>query len=620
MLHVVVCNLDTFAGKTLFKILTKCLVLIPVLLVACSEKGGEAGRQPSKPLIPPNIILILTDDQGYGDLGCHGNPWMKTPHLDQFSQDAVSATNFHVGTTCSPTRAGLMTGRNANRNGAWHTIAGCSILNPQEETIADVFARNGYQTAMFGKWHLGDNYPYRPHDRGFDEAFYCGGGGVWQTPDYWKNDYFDDTYFRNGQPEKVEGYCTDVWFDEAIRYIERAKGQPFLLYLAPNAAHSPFNVPREYMELYQNTPLKPWQQRFYGMVTNLDGNFGKLIGYLDEAGLAENTIVIYTTDNGTAGGVHWDKEKKKKIGYNAGLKGTKGSQYDGGHRVPFFIRWPKGGLDGGRKTDGLIAHVDMLPTLAGMSGLSYTPKLKPDGMNVNHLLLGEKDTLERMLVIDTQRKQWPEKGRNSCVMSSEWRLVNGDELYNFFDDPGQEKNIAGSHPAQVKKMQQFYDEWWAGTTTEWQHSRIPVGNENANPVLITVHDLHTEEVLPWNQQMIRTARDNPDGYYTMKVETDGVYRFRLSRYPPESNLAINASAMPVKADKFKDGFSEGKSLKIKKATVKVGDKVFTKPVDGTKASVVIDAGLTSGEMDMKAWFELEDGNRVPVYYSLIEKM
>lgn len=604
----------------MIKVIRTGLILTPFLFLTCKQKSRERDNQLSKQSERPNVILILTDDQGYGDLGSHGNPWMKTPHLDEFAKNAVEATNFHVGTTCSPTRAGLMTGRNANRNGAWHTIAGCSILNRQEETMAEVFARNGYQTAMFGKWHLGDNYPYRPHDRGFMEAFYCGGGGVWQTPDHWGNDYFDDTYFRNGKPEKTEGYCTDVWFDEAIGYIERVKKQPFFLYLAPNAAHGPFNVPPEYMQLYKDTPLTPLQQRFYGMVTNLDDNFGKLTAYLDKAGLAENTIVIYTTDNGTAAGVRWDKKKNKKIGYNAGLNGTKGSHYDGGHRVPFFIRWPDGGLKDGRKTEELIAHVDLLPTLAGMSGLPYTSRLTPDGMNVHHILNGQKDTSERMLVIDTQRIQWPEKGRNSCVMTTEWRLVNGGELYNFFDDPGQTIDLADQYPGQVEKMQQFYEDWWTDTASEWKHSAIPIGNDNANPTFITIHDLHTGEQLPWNQEMIRVAKSNPDGYYKINVEAEGSYQFQLSRYPPESELAINASAAAVRAEAFKDGFSEGKALKVIKAIVEIGDLVFTNNVDGSGPSVVIDAELNQGETDMKTWFELEDGNRIPAYYSLVEKI
>ena len=596
------------------------IFVLLLLLTACQGRPGESDSGSSPSDQRPNVILILTDDQGYGDLGSHGNPWIKTPHLDKFSGEAVEGTNFHVGTTCTPTRAGLMTGRNANRNGAWHTIAGCSILNPEEETMAAVFAGNGYQTAMFGKWHLGDNYPYRPHDRGFQETFYCGGGGVWQTPDYWGNDYFDDTYFRNGQPEKATGYCTDVWFNEAIKYIEKVKKEPFFVYLAPNAAHSPFNVPPKYMNLYKNTPLAPWQQRFYGMVTNLDENFGKLLGYLDNAGLAENTIVIYTTDNGTAGGIYLDKESGKEIGYNAGLKGIKGSQYDGGHRVPFFIRWPEGGLNGGRKTKELLAHVDILPTLAKMTGLSYTPKFPLDGMAADHLLKGSKDTSERMLVIDTQRIQWPEKGRNSCVMSTEWRLVNGQELYNFLDDPGQQRDVAGSYPEQVKKMRQFYEQWWEETTTEWEHSAIPIGNENANPVMITIHDLHTGEGLPWNQELIRRAGDNPDGHYTVSVESDGTYRFRLSRYPPESGLTLAASAPRVEASEFMNGYSEGKALKIRKATVKINENVFTNTADRASPWIEIHAELTSGTTNMTTWFELEDGKRIPAYYNLIEKL
>ena len=606
--------------KIQVKFVEVAMVLMPLLFVGCNGKSVDREVHSSPSQSKPNVILILTDDQGYGDLGCHGNPWMKTPNLDSFSKNAVEGTNFHVGTTCTPTRAGLMTGRNANRNGAWHTIAGCSILNSKEETMAEVFAANGYRTAMFGKWHLGDNYPYRPHDRGFNEAFYCGGGGVWQTPDYWGNDYFDDTYFRNGQPESVEGYCTDVWFEETIRYIESVKEQPFFVYLAPNAAHSPFNVPPEYMNTYNETPLEPWQQRFYGMVTNLDENFGKLMKYLDDEDLTNNTIVIYTTDNGTAAGIYYNKQKEKNIGYNAGLRGTKGSHYDGGHRVPFFIRWPNGKLDSGRKTDELMAHVDLLPTLAGMSGLAYSPKLKLDGMNAHQILSGGKDNSGRMLVIDTQRIQWPEKGRNSCVMSKEWRLIDGNELYNFIEDPGQQENVAEKFPDQVEKMQQFYDEWWADTATDWAYSAIPLGNENANPVLITIHDLHTADALPWNQEMIRKATANPDGYYTIDVQTAGTYQFRLSRYPLESEMAMNASARKVDAKEYMNGFSAGRVLKIRGAMVEIGDRVFSKSVDSAKPSVTIEAALTTGNTKLKTWFELDDGSKIPAYYNLIEKI
>jgi arylsulfatase A-like enzyme len=195
---------------------------------------------------PPNVVLVVTDDQGYGDLGCHGNPILRTPNLDALYRQSVRLTDFHVGPTCAPTRASLMTGRYCNRTGVWHTIMGRSLLRRDEVTMADVFAAGGYRTGIFGKWHLGDNYPFRPQDRGFHEVLVHGGGGVGQTPDTWGNDYFDDTYLHNGTPEKFSGYCTDVWFDGAMRFIEANRDRPFFAYLATNAPHSPYNVSERY--------------------------------------------------------------------------------------------------------------------------------------------------------------------------------------------------------------------------------------------------------------------------------------------------------------------------------------------------------------------------------------
>ncbi|MEP3385257.1 MAG: sulfatase-like hydrolase/transferase, partial [Flavobacteriaceae bacterium] len=303
-----------------------CLSLIIALFtLSCAEKKNTSEEPETK----PNIVFVITDDQGYGDLGHTGNNIIKTPALDTFASDAVSLTNYHVGTTCAPTRAGLLTGRNCNRNGVWHTIMGASILNRDEVTIANVLQENGYKTGMFGKWHLGDNSPFKPHERGFDEAFYHGGGGVGQTPDYWNNDYFDDTYFRNGIPEKKEGYCTDVWFNSALDFIESKKDEQFFCYLSLNAPHGPYNLPKEYYDLYKDeTRIDETQKRFYGMITNIDDNFSKLLKKLDALGIADNTIVVFTTDNGTARGYRADDKTNQVYGYNAGMRGTKGSKYD----------------------------------------------------------------------------------------------------------------------------------------------------------------------------------------------------------------------------------------------------------------------------------------------------
>ena len=197
-----------------------CLSLFfAIVVLACNPQKAAA---PS-----PNVIIVMTDDQGYGDLGFNGNPLIKTPHIDAFASQSLNFSNYHVGTTCSPTRAGLMTARNCLRNGVWHTNAGCSLLNQDEETIADVFSASGYKTAMFGKWHLGDNYSFLPEQRGFDETFYHKGGGVGQTPDYWGNDYQDDTYFRNGIPEQTQGYCTDVFLMRPCPLLKSQKPNPF---------------------------------------------------------------------------------------------------------------------------------------------------------------------------------------------------------------------------------------------------------------------------------------------------------------------------------------------------------------------------------------------------------
>ena len=355
----------------------------------------------------PNVVLVITDDQGYGDIAAHGNPVIKTPNLDKLHDRSVRLTNFHVSPTCAPTRAALMTGRYTDVTGTWHTIMGRSIMNREEVTLAEAFQKSGYRTGMFGKWHLGDNYPYRPHDRGFDTAFYHGGGGVWQTPDYFTNDYFDDTYFRNGQPEKAEGFCTDVWFKNAMEFIAEAKAEakPFICYLSTNAPHGPMWAPEEYEKMYEGVEgLR--EAGFYGMITNIDDNVARLTAFLQQNGLEENTIFIFMTDNGTAAGANV---------WNAGMKGAKGSPYDGGHRVPFFVYWPAGGLVGPKEIDTLTAHIDVLPTLVELCELEKPAGPEVHGKSLKPLLYGKADEWpDRAFATDSQKS----------VMTQQWRMVN----------------------------------------------------------------------------------------------------------------------------------------------------------------------------------------------------
>ena len=294
----------------------------------------------------PNIVLVMTDDQGYGDLGCTGNPMLRTPNLDAFHDDSLRLRDYHVGPTCAPTRAGLLTGRYANSTGVWHTVGGRSLLRQDERTLADALRAAGWRTGLFGKWHLGDVSPYTPLERGFDEAIVHGAGGISQTNDHWGNDYFDDVYRDNGELRQHTGYCTDVWFREALAFIERQGDAPFFCMITPNAPHLPWNVDPEYSAPYlgQTTAARA---RFFGMIANIDENFGLLRARLAQLGLEDDTILIFATDNGSAGGVSVDEAGHVLEGYNAGMRGMKVWQYEGGHRVPLFLRWPAGGLAGG---------------------------------------------------------------------------------------------------------------------------------------------------------------------------------------------------------------------------------------------------------------------------------
>ena len=222
------------------------LLFVLILSLVISQKLKAENKQKQK----PNIVFVITDDQGMGDLACTGNPYIKTPNIDEFYSDAVRLTNYHVSTTCAPTRSSIMSGRHCNRVNVYHTIAGRSLLFDDEVILPQVLAQNGYTNAMYGKWHLGDNYPYRPEDRGFHEVVRHGAGGIGQGPDYWMNDYFDDTYWHNGEEQKYEGYCTDVFFSEAMNFIESNKDKPFFCYIATNAPHAPYNLPKKYYDMY----------------------------------------------------------------------------------------------------------------------------------------------------------------------------------------------------------------------------------------------------------------------------------------------------------------------------------------------------------------------------------
>ena len=378
---------------------------------------------------PPNVIFVITDDQGYGDIGYHGNPALNTPNLDRMARESVQLDNHHHDPLCSPSRAALLTGQYAARNGVWHVIQGRHLLSPAATTMADIFAANGYRPAMFGKWHLGDNYPFAPQYRGFEETLCHRGGGIGELPDYWGNNYNDDVFFHNGEPKRCDGYCTDVFFDGALDFIDAHRHVPFFIYLAPNAMHAPHIVPDQYAAPYLAQGIPEERAKFYGMIANFDENMGRLFARLKALDLDKDTLVIFTADHGTAAGF----DPATGAGFNAGLRGKKGSVYDGGHQVSFFLRWPRQ-LPVERKVSQLTAHIDILPTLIDLCDLKRDPEIAFDGISLAAMANGDVDELpDRSIIVQLQPDR-PQKWHQTAVLNGRWRMVNEAELYDVKRD------------------------------------------------------------------------------------------------------------------------------------------------------------------------------------------
>jgi len=563
----------------------------------------------------PNVIFILTDDQGYGDMGCHGNPWIKTPHLDELHSESIRFTNFHVGTTCAPSRAGLLTGNYCNKVGVWHTVKGREILNADQLTLAEVFKNAGYATGIFGKWHLGDNYPYRPQDRGFDKVLLHGGGGVGQTPDYWNNDYFDDTYFRNGEPEKFVGYCTDIWFEEAKKFIKNNKEKPFFCYLSTNAPHSPYRVEDKYSQPYMNNDSVP-NPYFYGMIANIDENIGKLRDFLKDENLVENTILVFMTDNGTAAGVDLDKNGRVIRGYNAGMRGKKASAFEGGHRVPFFIYWGKEKLNTGKDINVLSSYIDFMPTVLELCGIKTNKKNDFDGKSLVPLFYKSNISWpERILFTDTQREENLTKYKDYCIMTDRWRLLNGG-LYDIKNDPGQFYNVAKDFPEVVANLNKAYERWWKLVSVNKDSiNALCLGSDNAPRVTLTSHDLHAEKgVVPWSQVMVRLGNGGAIGHWVVKIAKSGLYQFELQRWPVESGLKLKDPATegePVPGDA---PYPKGKALYIKEAWIKIGEQEFRNSINDGAEHSIFNIKLEKGTYKLYCRFKDIEENMRDAYY------
>jgi arylsulfatase A-like enzyme len=395
--------------------------------------------------------------------------------------------------------------------------------------MADVFRANGYKTAIFGKWHLGDNYPFRPQDRGFDEVLVHRSGVVGNRWDYWGNDYNDDTYYRNGKPEKFSGYCNAVWFDEAIKFMSKNKKNPFFCFLSTNIPHEPLHVEEKYAEPYRSQ-VSDRLANYYGMITKFDEDLAELLEKLKDLGLEENTILIFMSDNGPCpwyGGIKIDEEGFVEEGFSAGMRGGKIWGYENAHRVPCFIRWPSGNIGDGKNINKLTAHFDLLPTLIEACGLETPDDVVFDGKSLMPLLSDQtKPWHERALFVHNQRVDFPEKYKEYQVLTERWRLVKRDteELYDIDKDPGQRKDVADQHPEVVKALHQKYEEWWEDISQDFdKYDEIIIGSDRENPATLYSHDAH---------------RKNSDRVWVLNVERDGEYELKASRWPESANKRI----------------------------------------------------------------------------------
>ena len=471
------------------RVVTPMRTPIPVLLavVLASAWYGFAQETPGT---RPNIVLVMTDDQGWAQVGFHGDPVLRTPHLDRLAGESVEMTRFYVSPVCAPTRAALLTGRYNYRTGVVDTYIGRALMEPGEVTVAEMLRDAGYRTGIFGKWHLGDNHPLRAADQGFQESVVHRGGGIGQPSDPPGSDYFDPILSHNGEEKRYPGYVTDVFFDEALRWIGDGGGAPFFAYVPTNAPHSPYLVPDAYREPYAERGLSDRDARIYGMITNIDDNVGRLLAHLDEHDLARETLVVFMTDNGPTTRL-----------YHAGLRARKGSVYENGIRVPFVVRWPARLAP--RAVDAVGAHIDLAPTLLAAAGVSPPPGLGFDGLSLLPLWEGRAAAWrERNYVVQSHRGNAPERYRAFAVIGPRYKLVQAlsfgqppppdarFELYDLLEDPGETADLAAGRPDVVERLTAAYDRWFedVSATRGYHPVRFAIGSDRQPHVTLTRQD------------------------------------------------------------------------------------------------------------------------------------
>ncbi|WP_434035555.1 sulfatase-like hydrolase/transferase [Formosa sp. 4Alg 33] len=574
----------------------------------------------------PNVIFVMPDDISHSSFSYYKDNAPRTPNIDRLGDESVRLTDFHVSPSCSPTRGALLTGRPSDVVGVWHTINGRNMMRADEITMADIFKANGYATGLFFKWHLGDNYPFRPKDRGFDYVAWIQGGGTGQQPDYWGNTnneahmWVNDTLVEmTDEDDGIEGaFTTNFFMNRAMDFMEDniEKNKPFFAYIPLGTAHAPHVLPPDARE---GVSAKT------GTIENIDKNMGRLMKFLDDKGIADNTILIFTTDNG-AGGY---------------LRGGKGSNYDGGTRVPCFVRWEAGNLGGkgkGRDVTPLTAHIDWLPTFMDVLNLkdieNRPEKLKIRGRSFKPFLDEDPTNAplaykNRAVVINDMWTEFPEKYKklsvkkddwNGDVIEYKWRLLRTSatsdwELYDVLTDLKQENNII-SNPAYnsvVAELKEEYEKWFQLVEERAsEYTRIIIGNKAEPKTTLHAHDFHGTVI--WHQDDVKKGAPG-SGFIAVELDKSGTYNFDLRRWPKEIEDKSTLTS----------GDENGKALNIASARIKIwnGDTVY---VDEKKDANVGQDGvqftiqnLPKGPAFIQTWFYNEAGKlEGAVYYNYVE--
>jgi arylsulfatase A-like enzyme len=583
----------------------------------------------------PNVILVMTDDQGYGDMSCHGNPTLKTPNIDRLHDESVRFTDFHVAPFCTPTRAALMTGRYPARTGAYRTSSGRTSLHAREKTLGDLFTQNGYATGVFGKWHLGDNAPSRPMDKGFERSIWHRCGGVTQISDYWTNDYFADTYLNGDRWKKFDGYCTDVWFDEAMSFMisvaaDAGGSKPFFVYLPTNAPHGPYLVEQKWKQPFLDKGMSDKQASFKGMVANFDWNLGRLLDFLKVESMAEDTVLIFMTDNGTAAGAEFAAPPGKPSGRiygwptdpaeNANMRGGKSSAYDGGHRVPFFVRWPAGKQGTARDIDTLTAHFDITPTLMELCDLDRPaswPKL--DGRSLVALMKEQAAaatwparTLHTQMHGGNGYTKPGDPWEIGTAMTERWRLVEGKELYDITADPAQRNDVSADHPAVVVRLTKEHLTWFQAVKPGMVPSRIVVGSDIESPTQLTSQDwVMPKGGPPWSHGHV-VNRKIANGPWWLDVAKAGKYRISLARWPHYLDQPIDSKLAAIKIA-GKSVTKSGTSSFARSSAQSIGEPAKTSTVE-------FQVTLPAGPAELTTTLTTLDDRTHGAYFVTVERI